>query len=108
MFPNMDSQTTKVLQDLSAMMKSPGWQQLIKDFSFRIRNLQDEINELGGNEMIMSTNDIKKTELKILKEIINYPDRYISQMISPSKSPQNMDPYEEEKIENDDPDLDEI
>lgn len=90
----MDEETAKILQAISDMTNSAGWGHFKRDFSFQIEGLQKEINEPGGNEMKYSEGDLLKIKLKIMKEIIDYPDKYIAMTQKP-KEPENEDPYEE-------------
>lgn len=89
----MDEQVAKILQAISQMTNSEGWQHLKQDFLFQIDNLQDEINEPGGNELKYSEGDLKKVKMSLMKELINYPDKFIS-MATSGKEPENPDPYE--------------
>lgn len=77
---------------ISSMTQSDGWLQLKQDFSFSIDQLQEQINELGGNEMKYSEGDILKIRLKILKDVLDYPDKYIA-MAQTQQEPEEMDPY---------------
>lgn len=81
-----------ILVDLNEMMSSSGWKHLKRDFSHRIQFLQDEINTVGGNEMKYSEGDLKKIEFKLLNEILNYPDRFITEMQLGARQEQQ-DPY---------------
>ena len=88
----MDEKTAQILLAISEMTSTIGWQHLKNDFSFQIDKLQEEINELGGNEVKYSQNDILKTRLKILKDIIAYPDQFIS-IVQTQQIPEELDPY---------------
>jgi len=88
----MDEKTAQILLAISEMTSTIGWQHLKNDFSSQIDKLQEEINELGGNEVKYSQNDILKTRLKILKDIITYPDQFIS-IVQTQQIPEELDPY---------------
>lgn len=88
----MDEQTAQILLAISEMTSTVGWQHLKKDFTFQIEKLQEEINEVGGNDVKYSENDILKTRLKILKDIIAYPAQFIS-IVQTQQTPEELDPY---------------
>lgn len=88
----MDDKTAQILYAISEMTSTVGWQHLKQDFTFQIEKIQEEINEIGGNEMKYSENDILKTRLKILKDIIAYPDQFIS-IVQTQQKPEELDPY---------------
>ena len=89
----IDEQTAKILQAISELTRTEGWQHLKEDFSFQIEQLQDEINEPGGNEVKYSEGDLKKIKMSVMKEMISYPDKYVS-LVSTEKQVENQDPFE--------------
>jgi hypothetical protein len=88
----MTEQDIKIIKDIGVMTKTEGWQHLKKDFLFQVEDLQTQINEIGGNEVVYSVNDLKKIRLGILKEILDYPDKYVSLVQNETKT-DDFDPY---------------
>ncbi len=88
----MNPEVLKILEAISKMVESQGWQHLKKDFEIRISDLQDEINEIGGNEIKYSENDIKKLEMRMLKDVITYPQNF-TDMLNQPKTDEEQDPY---------------
>ena len=90
----MESQTAQILQAISRMTQSEGWQYLKRDFQFVIDQLQDQINEPGGNEMKYSEGDLLKIKLRLMNEVLDYPDKFISMAQKPVEI-ENEDPYKD-------------
>lgn len=88
----MNPEVLKILEAISKMVESPGWQYLKRDFEIRISDLQDEINEVGGNEVKYSENDIKKLEMKMLKDVVTYPQNFTDMLTQP-KTEEEADPF---------------
>ena len=87
----VDPQTAKILQAISLMTQSEGWAFLKRDFENVTEALQLEINEPGGNEMKYSEGDLLKIRLKMMKDILEYPDRFRTLATSPKE--EDHDPY---------------
>lgn len=88
----MNAQTNKILNAISRLTQSEGWKYLKRDFGFHIEQLQDLINEPGGNEMKYSEGDLLKIRLKILKDVLEYPEKFIS-MAKEQGKPEELDPF---------------
>lgn len=88
----IDEQIARILQAINTMAQSAGWLHLKEDFKFQIENLQAQINEPGRNEMKYSEGDLMKMRLKILKEIVEYPERFMS-MLQTELKVEEQDPY---------------
>lgn len=88
----MNPEVAKILEAISKMVQSEGWQHLKRDFEIRISDLQDEINQVGGNEVKYSENDIKKIEMGILKDIVLYPQNFTDLLTQP-KTEEESDPF---------------
>lgn len=88
----MNPEVLKILEAISKMVESPGWQHLKRDLEIRISDLQDEINEVGGNEVKYSENDIKKLEMKMLKDVVTYPQNFTDMLTQP-KTEEEADPF---------------
>jgi hypothetical protein len=89
---NMDAKVIKTLQAISSMTQTEGWQYLKQDFSLLIERLQKEINEPGGNELKYSEGDLLKIRLRILSDILDYPDKFTS-MAQTGTEVEELDPY---------------
>lgn len=88
----MDATTAKILNEISQMTQSAGWQHLKRDFENRLGDLQEEINRVGGNELKYSEGDIKKIELNLLKDLLNYPEEFTS-LTQKSQESEEPDPF---------------
>lgn len=89
----MEDDLAQVLKAVSDMTHSAGWGYLKQYFGVQIAALQDEINQVGNNEMRFSGGDIKKLEMRNLKDIIEFPDRFIALNLKPPV--ENPDPYQD-------------
>jgi hypothetical protein len=87
----MDEEIKRQLQAISELTNSAGWGYLRHYFNIQIQAIQDEINQVGRNEMIYSYPDIKKLEMRNLKDLINFPDQYIAMIQNPPEEEE--DPY---------------
>lgn len=88
----MDKDTSRILQAISEMVQTEGWQYLKRDFGFVIDDLQNQINEPGGNVIKYSEGDLLKIRLRLLTDLLNYPDHFRALVIKDRK-PDDPDPY---------------
>lgn len=88
-----------IAQKIGAMLNSEGWAHLKSDFLIRADNLQDDVNVVGGNEMVYTKKDIKIIELNLLRDIMNYPERYLLMLKQERQPVEQMDPNKN-KFEN--------
>lgn len=79
----MTPEQIKVLHEVRQTRESPGWQHMVRDFSARADTLQEAINQIGGNEVQYSENDIRKIEMRLIKEIIGYEEALVRGMAAP-------------------------
>lgn len=87
----------RILNRLAKLVSSPGWKHMKKDFEYRIQVLRDKIEQVGGNEVKYSEKDIQIIEKKMLRDILDYPEKYIKELMQPDQlDTEEMDPYEDQ------------
>lgn len=89
----IDEELARILLAISQMTHTPGWAYLKKYFQIQIDALQTEINQVGLNEMKYSYGDIKKIEMRNLKDLINFPQNFINLNMKPKL--ESDDPYQD-------------
>lgn len=80
----MTSEQIQVLSEIQKTKETPGWHHLIRDYSARCGILQETINQIGGNDVLYSENDIRKVEMRLIKEIIGYEEALAQSMTARS------------------------
>ena len=70
----MTPEQIKVLHDVQRTKETDGWKHLVRDFSAKVDLLQEQINQIGGNEVQYSENDLRKIEMRLIREIIGYEE----------------------------------
>lgn len=75
------------------MSRSEGWLLLKRDLESYSEILQDEINTVGNNEMVYTGKDLKILELNMLKQILQFPEKFLLRIQMKRTKTESFDAY---------------
>ena len=93
---NVESEAGRqhVQDELYQMMQSEGWQFLTQEFTRMIKECDEDINEIGKNEVVYSRRDLAILEKRYIKALLDYPRNMIDQLtLSTQNNLAKEDPY---------------